>query len=136
MISGRNLTLIGYVAFAMLIASKAQADSVPPVSFSRQVLPLLQQRCVSCHNSDDPMGGLSVSPDVAYQQLVRSPSAQSPQLRVKPGQPDESYLIAKLTGRQFAAGGRGFSMPIGFSPTTPRQLEIFRHWIKQGAPRN
>lgn len=105
-------------------------------SFRGAVLPILEYRCASCHNSVDPHGGLSLVPGLAYDQIVNSPSAQSELLRVDPGKPEESYLIRKIEGTHLTAGGSGFAMPIGFFQVPPGDRAILRKWISAGAPRN
>lgn len=50
-------------------------------------------------------------------------------LRVQPNNPDSSYLIIKLTGRNKA----GLSMPPG-GQLSPDALLAIRNWIMRGAP--
>jgi hypothetical protein len=105
-------------------------------SFRADVLPILEYRCATCHNSDDPHGGLSLARGVAYDQIVNSPSGQSKLPRISPGEPDESYLIRKIEGTHLAAGGSGFAMPIGFFRVPDADRAILRKWVSAGAPRN
>ena len=105
-------------------------------SFRNDVLPILEYRCASCHNSDDPHGGLSLARGIAYDQIVNSPSGQSKLPRVSPGKPDESYLIRKIEGTHLAAGGSGFAMPIGFFQVPAADRATLRKWVSAGAPRN
>ena len=93
--------------------------------------------CASCHN---PNGsgfravGLDLGSDAAYGQLVGVPSRQRPGvLRVVPGDPDSSYLVQKLEGRDGIAGTR---MPQRGPFLTDGQMAIIRRWIQLGAPRN
>jgi hypothetical protein len=52
---------------------------------------------------------------------------------VTPGDPDESYPFAKLTGTQSKVGGRGDSMPAGQGRLPPNEIELIRAWIQDGA---
>lgn len=53
-------------------------------------------------------------------------------LRVNPGNPDESYLIHKLEGREGIVGSR---MPLTSPPLSEAELELVRKWIAGGARR-
>ena len=94
--------------------------------------------CASCHN---PNGGafrqvgLDLASEGAYNSLVGVPSTQRPDvLRVAAGDPDNSYLVHKIEGRQ---GIVGLRMPRAGPPhMTDGQIQIIRRWIEIGAPRN
>jgi hypothetical protein len=93
--------------------------------------------CTNCHNNlgRTPAGLLNLLHDVAYDQLVNRASTEKPGLmRVKPGDPDSSYLIHKVEG---TPGIIGVRMPLN-SPVflSDGQILILRRWIELGAPRN
>jgi hypothetical protein len=93
--------------------------------------------CIQCHTNvgRNPAGGLNLTHDVAYDQLVNVVSPrQAGAIRVVPSDPDRSYLIDKLEGRAGIAGAR---MPQNGPPyLTEGQTSIIRRWITIGAPRN
>lgn len=93
--------------------------------------------CTNCHTSTGhpPAGGLNLTHDVAYDQLVNVASREkSGVLRVKAGDPDSSYLVNKVTG---TAGIVGKRMPFSGPPfLTDGQIQILRRWIEIGAPKN
>ncbi len=94
--------------------------------------------CVSCHTNAGgraPSGGLNLTHDVAYDQIVNIASREkSAILYVAPGNSDGSYLVQKLEG---APGIVGRQMPFSGPPfLTDGQLLIIRRWIDTGAPRN
>jgi hypothetical protein len=66
--------------------------------------------------------------------LVNVPSRERPELmRVKPGDPENSYLIHKMEGRAGIVGGR---MPFTGPPfLTEGQILVVKRWIEIGAPR-
>ena len=90
--------------------------------------------CTQCHTTQGraPAAGMSLLPDVAYQNLVGVPSVQKPgAIRVIPGDPDNSYLVHKLEGRSDIVGQR---MPRTAGPfLTEGQMLIIRRWIATGA---
>lgn len=105
-------------------------------AFGKDILPLFQQNCVSCHITGEELGGLGLAPSLAYQQLVNTDSLQSDLVRVKPGAPEESYLLHKLAGSHLDQGGTGTRMPQGFPPLPDAQVELISRWIAAGAPNN
>ena len=94
--------------------------------------------CTNCHTNAGgraPSGGLNLTHDAAYDQLVNVVSREKAGvLYVAPGSSDGSYLIQKLTG---AVGIVGRQMPFSGPPfLTDGQIHIIRRWIDSGAPRN
>ena len=128
--AGCTLTLSGLV----LIASSVIAADAP--SFKRDIAPLLEERCAGCHLTGEESGKLALNMDAAFKTLVGQPSIESPLLRVKPGDPEASYLVKKLEGTQLLAGGKGARMPLGGPPIDPAFLSAVRQWIASGASDN
>jgi hypothetical protein len=87
--------------------------------------------CVRCHSGASAPEGLQLDADHSYALLVGVPSAEVPSLdRVKPGDPDDSYLVQKLEG---APGIVGVQMPFG-GPYLPQStIDVIRQWISNGA---
>jgi hypothetical protein len=105
------------------------------VSFKRDVLPLLVQRCGYCHMREDRHGYLTIDSELAYLSLVNVPAMSYPQMkRVEPGKPDKSFLIYKMTGEHTRLGAEGRAMPSW--PLPPEYIDLLRQWIKQGARDN
>lgn len=91
----------------------------------------------SCHGAEGKRGGLQLTSDVAYAQLVgvaatHDAAAAKGKLRVKPGDPDASYLIQKLEG---AAAGEGNRMPPQGQALPPETLALVRRWVAAGCPK-
>jgi hypothetical protein len=93
--------------------------------------------CTNCHTNvgRNPSGGLNLTHDLAYDQLVNVPSRNKPgAIRVVPNDPDNSYLIHKVEG---APGIFGNRMPNNGPPyLSAGQILILKRWIEIGAPRN
>ena len=69
--------------------------------------------CTACHAGASAPLGLRLDAGNSYNNLVGIPSVEVPALqRVRPGDPDNSYIIQKLEGRA-AVGGQ---MPLGGPP--------------------
>jgi len=105
------------------------------VSFSADIQPLFNSRCVACHQGVGD-AGLSLEPGEAYANLVNIASTQSPLVRVAPGNPEQSYLLHKLNGTQLQVNGSGARMPFGSSVLSEPQIKLVRDWISQGALNN
>jgi len=93
---------------------------------------------VVCHQGQGAgQSGLSLEPRVSYGNLVGVPSTENAkQMRVKAGVPEQSYIIAKLTGTQVAAGGLGAQMPYQAAPLSQSHIDVISQWISQGALNN
>ena len=103
----------------LIAAAPLRADS-EAVSFQRQVLPLLQQHCVVCHQGETAQKGLRVGSAAGLLQGGASGPAAAP------GKPEESLLLAKISGDKPA-------MPPAGEPLTAAQAALIRRWIAEGA---
>src|SRR5262245_12736752 len=90
------------------------------VSFQKQILPLLAQRCGMCHQGESPQGKLALD---SYKNLLRG--GQSGPV-IKPGMPDDSLLVQNISGEKPR-------MPKVGPQLTPQEIELIRSWISQGA---
>ena len=119
-------------------AGGAPDDLVGTPSFSANVVPIFEKRCSlgGCHSLATRQGALALTPDAAYDALVGVPAALRPSLvRVRPGRPTESWLVAMIGSDDTAR--QGFSrMPLATQPLTPNQIATIVRWIEQGAQRN
>ena len=87
--------------------------------------------CVGCH---PPSGGLDLDRGNSHGNLVNVPSTQQPGLvRVRPGDPDASYLYRKINGGPGITGSR---MPQGGPFLSTERTQLLRDWILAGAPDN
>ncbi len=87
-------------------------------------------RCSGCH---PPTQSLDLSPGQTYGSTVNVPSSQMPSLmRVKPGDPDNSYLYRKIRG----VGISGARMPPGGPYLSQSDIDKVKGWIEAGAPNN
>jgi hypothetical protein len=91
--------------------------------------------CTGCHNAFGArINGLNLADSTAYSVLVNVASVGKPTaIRVRPGDPEGSYLIQKIEG---APGIVGVRMPQTPPYLTAGQIAIIRRWIELGAPNN
>jgi hypothetical protein len=87
--------------------------------------------CSVCHEGASAPQGLRLDADNSYNLLVDVPSTEVPSLlRVKPGDPADSYIIQKLEGHA-AVGGQ---MPLGGPYLPSTTIAFVAQWITNGAP--
>ncbi|MBS0374292.1 MAG: hypothetical protein JSR73_06900 [Proteobacteria bacterium] len=88
--------------------------------------------CTVCHAGAGAPQGLRLDAANSYALLVGVPSNEVPSLlRVKPGDPDNSYVVQKLEGHA-AVGAR---MPFGGPYLDDATIAVIRQWITDGAAR-
>ena len=93
---------------------------VPPVSFGREVAPIMAMHCNGCHGN---AGGLSTR---TYRELMLGGNLGK---AVVPGDPDRSLVVHFLEGRR----GERHRMPKDSRPLSPSQIDMIRRWIAEGA---
>jgi PKD domain-containing protein/cytochrome c len=106
------------------------------VDFATDIQPIFNRSC-SCHTTLNPQGGLVLKEGLSYGALVGVASAQRPQLlRVKPGDPEASYLFIKIDPSPASrAQLSGDLMPLELPPLTADDVATIRRWIEEGAAR-
>ena len=102
-----------YLAIAALIELRASADD-----FRDHVAPILQRRCVSCHNDQQRKGDFS---------LETADSAFSSGF-IEAGDPDASHLIEVIT----TVDGKA-QMPKDADPLSSDDVDVLTKWIASGA---
>ena len=112
------------------------APNAGDVSFKQSIVPVLKSKCASCHLTGQEGGALALHPGAAYASLVDVKSSEVNLPRVKPGAPDQSYLLMKLLGTHLEHGGQGARMPFGAAPLDAETIAKIRQWIASGAPDN
>lgn len=124
--------------------SSVTAGKPPASSWDRIQANIIEPTCNSgCHaagTSDAAQSGLVLNGNVAYRNLVgiiaKNAAAKADgMLRVKPGDPDASFLYWKHLYLASPAGhDYGAAMPLGRQPLTNGEIEYIRRWIAAGAP--
>lgn len=104
-------------------AVAAEADrATAPVSFSRQLAPILQEHCVACHSAKNAEGGYRVD---TYNALVTPGDSELAAVTAR--HPESSELLRRLTTEDESE-----RMPAESEPLTAEQIELFTRWIAAG----
>lgn len=88
--------------------------------------------CSICHAGGAAPQGLRLDAVNSYSLLVGVPSTEvASTLRIKPGDPDNSYLVQKIEGH----AAIGAQMPFGGPPLPAATIAVIRQWVADGASR-
>ena len=119
-------------------ATQYQANSMIS-TFERIQHQVFDVSCTSssCHSRVGRAGDLILEAGYSWKLLVGQKPANvvagtQGYLRVTPGRPDGSFILAKLTAA--LAAGEGVSMPYSAAPLTQETVDVIRNWILAGAP--
>ena len=113
-------------AFAVETSSpNLAAQNLPPVSFNRDIRPILASNCFSCHGSDlkKAEGGVSLV-DFAHATAARDGDKPA----IVPGKPKESVLVSRIFDADDPMPPEDTHKKL-----TPTQKELLRRWVEQGA---
>ena len=118
------------VASVALLLTVGCQRAPAPVSYAKDVAPILAARCQSCHVPGQP-GYVASGFDVqGYDSLMKG-TRYGPV--VLPGDPLTSALVMLIEGR----ADPSIMMPhAGAQPLTADEIATIRHWVEQGAKNN
>ena len=111
------------LATTVVVGQPARADSV---SFSEDVMPILEHQCLECHTPGGPgfmESGLDLS---TYDGVMQGTSYG---VVVIPGQPMNSNLVRVIMGQVDPS----IRMPQYRRPLPPRMTETIMRWVGEGA---
>ncbi|MCH2614223.1 MAG: DUF1549 domain-containing protein, partial [Opitutales bacterium] len=113
--------LLRLTAFSLL-AQTASGE----MDFARDIQPILNENCVECH------GGVKAAGDVSfvYEDRVINFIGDSGVPIVKPGKPDDSELIYRITTSD---EDDRMPPPDEHDALTEHQIALFKKWINEGA---
>src|ERR1043166_6885419 len=102
-------------------ATSAASAQPPKIDFRRDVVPILEARCFSCHGGADATASYRL--DLRAGLLGETTGKPL----VKIGKSDESRLIHAITGKT-----PGKQMPRKGPPLSEREIGVLKAWIDQG----
>lgn len=112
--------LLATVAITAAAAAGQPAAAAGPVSFQKQVQPILQRRCQGCHQPANRSGKLVVT---SYTFLKTGGDHGT---AFVPGKPNDSVLVRYIAGKEPL-------MPKGGPPMPAAEVELIQRWITEGA---
>ncbi|MGE0610235.1 MAG: c-type cytochrome domain-containing protein [Pirellulales bacterium] len=117
----RHFTLLS--TLLCLVALPAVSSAQEPVSFTKQVAPLLVKNCIACHGATDPKGGYQLS---NFEQLMKP--GDSATASIVPGKPAESEIFRLIT-----IDDKDQWMPKDGDKLPADQVALISKWIEEGA---
>ena len=122
---------VGKLILALTIPSLITACSTEPeISYSQDVMPILEANCLSCHQAGGAGFEASGFSMVSYDDLMKGTEAGP---MVIAGDVEGSNLLVLMEGR----ADPSISMPHGsMDPVPSGEIALIRTWIAQGAKNN
>ncbi len=105
------------------VSAQYSAAKKDGVHFYKEVLPILESNCFSCHQGNKTKGDLQLD---TLSGALKGGESDGP--AITPGHLDKSSLIARVTSTD-----EDFIMPPKGSPLTAEQVDILKRWINEGA---
>jgi hypothetical protein len=111
------------LSFALIFPGIAAA--VEPVSFNRDIRPIMSDTCFHCHGFDAKTREAGLRLDIREEAIRETEEGALP---IVPGDPDKSEIILRIFDEDDP-------MPPekAHKPFTPEQKELFRRWVAEGA---
>jgi hypothetical protein len=127
LVSVLRVTACAWTIGLLVPGASAPAQERPSVSFSRDVVPILNLHCTSCHSPrNDWWKSLAGELDLSsYGGLMKGGEHGAV---IAPGRPAASMLLARITQRD-----EGTRMPFLGKPLSAEDVQTIRQWVTDGA---
>lgn len=93
------------------------------VSYNRDIRPIVNQKCISCHGGVKQSGGFSL----LFESDAKMPT-ESGKPAIIPGDANASEMLKRLQHPD-----PEMRMPLGKNPLSETEIELIKKWIDQGA---
>src|SRR5438067_6254357 len=103
------------------MAARAQEKAPPPLSFNRDVRPILSNNCFACHGPDEKVRKADLRLDTKEGALASV---------VVPGKPGESELVDRVSSKD---ADTVMPPPKSGKKLSPREIDVLTRWVKEGA---
>ena len=122
-----TFTLPVLIALAAAMAGAAEPSIPVKIEFNRDIRPMMSDTCFHCHGPDRNARKAGLRLDIREEALKPAESGETP---IVPGKPGESAVVARI----FAEDKDDLMPPPkAHKPLSPRQKELLRRWVAQGA---
>ena len=111
------------ILFAVAMTASAAEPPIPAkIEFNRDIRPILSDNCFYCHGPDPKHREAKLRLDIREEAVAKDAFV--------PGQPDKSELVSRITTTD---EDDLMPPPDSHKKLTPRQKEVLKQWIAQGA---
>jgi WD40 repeat protein len=119
-----SLLSVALVVPPAMAADKKPADAkASPISYYRDVLPIMREHCHGCHQPAKQGGEMLLT---TYEGLVKGGESEDP--GIVPGKPNESSIFTQIT----PDGKDPPAMPKKKPPLAADQVALIKKWITEG----
>jgi WD40 repeat protein len=111
---------------AVLIAAICSMPTIAraePVSFKKDIAPLLLNNCLACHGPKKAEGGYRID---TFEKVMAAGDSSSPGFHAKDVDGSEAF-------RRLVSTDASERMPLDGDPLTADQIALFKRWIEEGA---
>jgi WD40 repeat protein len=113
-----------YLVLALVVLGSSFGRAADqPISFAKQIAPVLREKCLTCHGPEKAKGKFRLDTF----ELMNQPGSSKLSPLVA-GLPDKSHLFELLT-----TSDEDDRMPQKDAPLPPEQIALFQRWIREGA---
>lgn len=99
------------------------ANAADPVSFRKDLAPLLLDKCLACHGPKKAEGGFRVD---SFERVTKEGDSGSPGFTAKELEGSEAF-------RRMISADADERMPLEADPLPAEQIALFKRWIEEGA---
>ena len=117
------MRFFGFAVLAYFVSLGIASAAEAPVSFSKDIRPLLQQQCQGCHQPAKAQGGYVLTD---YASMLKA--ADSGKIAVVLGKPETSFLLDEIRVKEGKA-----EMPTNGAPLKAEQFKHIERRIREGA---
>ncbi|MCW0217199.1 MAG: DUF1549 domain-containing protein, partial [Prosthecobacter sp.] len=105
------------------VSAQFSAAKKDGVNFYKEVMPILDSNCFSCHQGSKTKGDLKLD---SLADALKGGESDGP--AIVPGKPEKSAIIDRVTSTD-----EDFIMPPKGHPLTAEQIDVMKRWISEGA---
>lgn len=106
-----------------LLVTTARASQPAPVSFRKDIAPILQRRCAACHNEESAKGGYRLD---SFHRLTKAGETELPPLVAGQAEKSELYQLLVESDPNDRMPQRADALP-------KHEVALIKRWIEEGA---
>ena len=112
----------GFCVSGPLETVKNPEGATAPLTFERNIRPLLKHHCVHCHGKGEK---LKAGLDVRLRRFLVTPHGEGGDLAIVPGKPEESEMLRLVSEGEMPPKGKKLTLD---------EVQLLERRIAQGAP--
>jgi hypothetical protein len=114
------------ISMLLIMALASMAHAIEPISFNKQIRPILTDRCFTCHGPDAATRKADLRLDIEQHATVELPDTGN--IAIVPGNLTASELIVRITDPD-----QRMPPPESNLKLTASEIELLKRWVTEGA---